>query len=275
MGPNRQKTQRWQDTLRQVKEGGGSIEISIDGGPGDAMLRDLVWRVRLLELHEREMLIAQPSAARRTINLDEGCPLVGAMTVGQNRWMFHTSVLRYEGTGPRRAVWVEMPETVERCRRRAFHRISSAEIHLPEVSVSPLRDRASAVPVEIASRHASSEDVGRSHNPLGIPDVGSAFPARLQNIGSGGLGLVVSPEHASALHQSSLFWIRLPLEGPDAAPLLITARLSHVRMDSSRDAHAGLAFDFSMDPDHEAFVGERILEYAGSKQRAVRTGRAA
>lgn len=275
MGPNRQKTQHWQSTLRQVLEGGGSIEISIDGGPGDAMLQDLVWRVRLLEMRDDEMLIAQPAAARRGINLEAGCPLVGAMSIGQNRWMFHTNVIRYDGVPPRRSIWVTMPESVERCRRRAFHRISSAEIHLPDVRVCALKDRASAVPVEIASRHAAGDGVSASSNPLGLPDVGPEFPAKLQNIGSGGLGLIVGPEHASALHQSSLFWIRLPLDGEGAAPLLMTARLSHVRMDSSRDAHAGFAFDFSMDPDHEAFIGERILEYAGSRQRLIQTRRAA
>lgn len=270
MGPNRQKTQRWQDTLEQVLRGGGAIEISIDGSGEEAMLHDLVWRVRLLELNEAGMLVAQPAAARRTIDLSPGCPLVGAMTVGQNRWMFHTQVSGSEERAGRRALWLAMPEKVERCRRRAFHRISTAELHLPGVTLWPLRERASAVPIEIASRHAEASNDAAGSSTLMMPDVGPEFPGQLLNIGGGGMGVIVSAEHASALHQSTLFWVQIPLGEGDPHPLVLSARLSHVRMDNMRDAHAGFAFEFSLDPGHEAYVGERILEYAGRRQREAK-----
>lgn len=263
MGPNRSKTQRWRTTLNQVCERQGTLEISIDGAGDDAMLRDLVWRVRLIRVAEDYLVVAAPSAARRNVPLERGCPLVAAMAVGQNRWMFHTRVMDIEDVRTTRppAIKLEMPTNVERCMRRTFYRISTAELSLPSVRLWPLRERASAVPVEIASRHADAS------SSLSMPDVGTEFSGTLLNIGGGGLGVLVPEAEASNLQQSSLFWLNVDLA--DGKPLLLTARLSHVRLDSQRDAHAGMVFDFSMDPGHEAYIGERICEYAGSfSQRA-------
>ncbi|MEO0511855.1 MAG: PilZ domain-containing protein [Planctomycetota bacterium] len=262
MGPNRSKTQRWRSTLKQLCERQGTIEISIEGSGDDAMLRDLVWRVRLIRVADEHLVIAAPAAARRTVQLEPGCPLVAAMAVGQNRWMFHTRVLDdpalRDGRPP--VLGLEMPTTVERCLRRAFFRISTVELKLPSVRLWPLHERASAVPVEIASRHTEESP------HLIQPDMGQEFEGTLLNIGGGGLGLLVPSQHAARLRQKSLIWINLDL-GDGLPLLLMTGRLSHVRLDSNGDLHSGVVFDFSMDPAHEAFIGERICAYAGSLQR--------
>lgn len=261
MGPNRSKTQRWRTTLDQLCDRQGTLEIAIDGAGEDAMLKDLVWRVRLLRVGDDGLIIAPPSAARRAVPLEPGCPLIAAMAVGQNRWMFHTQVIELEKSRDDRAAALRlaMPETVERCLRRAFYRISTAKLELPAVRIWPLRERASAVPVEIASRHESGSA------SLGRPDIGAEFPGTLLNIGGGGLGIHVAAEHAAQLHASSLFWLNVDLD--DGPPLVLSSRLSHVRLDSQRDAHAGMVFDFSMDPGHEAYIGERICAYAGGLRR--------
>jgi hypothetical protein len=52
----------------------------------------------------------------------------------------------------------------------------------------------------------------------------------------------------------------------------MTARLAHMRLDSSMNIHAGLAFDFSFHPSHKQFVIEQIGRYVTTLQRQQLNG---
>ena len=128
MPANRSRTQRWRDVLDQIAQRGGAIELSVappELGKGDEITpSDLIWRVRLAEVSDQALIVECPSAAGLSLSIDEGIPLVGAMTIGQNRWMFHTSVAGTKRMGGRPYLVLTEPQRVERCPRRAFNRIS-------------------------------------------------------------------------------------------------------------------------------------------------------
>src|SRR5436305_465880 len=142
---HRSRTDRWRDSLRQIAERGGGLEFSVAKGTvaGANNGPDLVWRVRLLGITDTQLLLEQPLAMGHPVKFEDGMELVAVMSVGQNRWMFHTRVM---GTGEpsvfgsQRGLRVAAPTTVERCARRDFLRISTAELRLPEVQCWPLLD---------------------------------------------------------------------------------------------------------------------------------------
>lgn len=294
MPANRLRNERWRDSLWQVRDRGGSLELSIAqeadaAAPGDAQGQqrapDLVWRVRLLDIGERELLVDCPSTCGRQLRVQEGTPLVGAMVIGQNRWMFRTRALgRADGPSPFHnygpgTLRVLMPEHVERCPRREFMRVSTAALHVPVVECWPLLDPATVPAAEVANR-AYVEAIERgertplvsdSDDAFALPEVGPCFKARLTNLGGGGLGLLIDKHDAHGADRSRLLWLRLDLRPALAAPLGMVGKLAHTHIDSSQQLYAGVAFEFGFHPPHREFIVRQIEAYVGRMQRMVRS----
>lgn len=277
MPASRSRTERWRDSLWKIYERRGGLEFALNPDDAESPVKDLVWRVRLLGLTDDEIHIELPGALGRSFAIDHGSSLVGIMSVGQNRWMFHTTVLgSFEvnsrgGSIP--ALRLAMPERVERCQRRTFDRISSAQISLPTVQAWALRDARSAIPAEVASRvrlldaHDADLTGGSSFADALLPDVGASFPAQLANVGGGGVGLIIDQSDAGPLDTAPMFWLRVDLSPVLPAPLALTARLAHTHVDSQQRVYAGMAFEFAHNPSHRQFVIDQIDGYLGAVQR--------
>ncbi|MEL6740258.1 MAG: hypothetical protein AAFP26_06350 [Planctomycetota bacterium] len=266
----RSRTERWRDYLDRIRERGGGIELTLDKGDDSGAAADLVWRARVVENTDDHIVIEHPATLGRRIDFAKGVALIGILSVGQNRWMFHTSV---RGAGRRNirgndvgVLILEAPRGVERCRRRTFDRISTATVNRPSVDVFPLLDPRSAIPAEVACRvrMLDSEDsvlTGPATSDDLLPEVGPAFQATLSNIGGGGIGITVERDQAGSLAGHRVFWIRMNLAPTLPAPLSLTARLAHTHLDSEQRAHAGLSFDFDLHTAHREFVVEQIAKY--------------
>ncbi len=264
MPASRSRTERWRNCLWQIYERSGAIEISVareEGG--DHAGNDLIWRVKILSLSETEIVVSQPAAFGRTIPLEPGTRLVGAMSVGQNRWMFNTRTL---STKTDSKLHLVMPDKVERCPRRSYYRVSTASVELPDVECWPLLDPSSVVAAEIANE-ACFRDMVRNRrdpsHPAGtpqhlLPEVGPGFQAKMVNISGGGLGLVVSPQEASGLDRARYLWMRVDL-GPDMpVSIALTGRIVHTHMDSAQSVHVGVSYEFGFNPAHREFVISQI-----------------
>lgn len=279
MPASRSRTTRWRECLDQIHRRGGPIEISIaTDGDGAERAKSLIWRVRLLRIDDDALVVEQPVTLRTPIELDKGTALIGAMSIGQNRWMFHTRILGRAGVEFRpgrtcRALRLALPERVERCQRRNFYRISTAELSLPEVTCWPILDRETIIAAEVANRAQINQGgPGGEGNPIGpmvLPEVGPDFRARLVNLGGGGAGLVVAPGEAPSLDRIRLFWLAVDLSPMVRAPLGVTARLAHYRLDSAQNAYLGMAFDFTFNPSHERVVVQQVEAYVSELQRRI------
>lgn len=299
MPAHRSRTERWQECLHEVAARGGGLEFSF-AHEGDAAAptsspagapprKDLVWRVRLYQVTERELIIERPGALGQPFNLAEGAQLIGAMVIGQNRWMFHTRCLgntEIAGPGgrPVPVVRVSLPDRMERCQRRSFNRISTAELSIPQVECWPLLDPYSVIAAEIANRaqildleRSSPAAAGPASAPSSftMPVVGPRFPAHLLNLGGGGVGLQIERADAAALDRSRLFWLRIDLTPQIPAPLAVTARLAHTHIDSTQAVYAGLAFEFGFNPAHREFVAGQLCGYFAAMQNSQRLRRSA
>jgi hypothetical protein len=291
---SRSRTERWRDSLQQIAERGGGIEFSIartlpyepaiEGEEsGSRVAPDLMWRVRVLGLTDNEILVERPNAMGHAVSIDDGLELIVVMSVGQNRWMFHSrklgaadgpSPFAHRGEGLR----LSMPDRVERCHRRDFLRISTAHLHPPRVECWPLLDPTSVGPAELANR-TLIQDLERSGRPFTItsdadtsllPDVGPPFEGRLINIGGGGAGLIFARAEAGAAERARLLWMRLHLMPHVPAPIGVTARLAHKHMDSEQNLVAGAAFEFAWNTAHRDFVVEQMTRFAGKAQAMAR-----
>jgi len=273
---NRSRTDRWRQSLQKIYERGGGLEFAINRGKGQDDVKDLVWRVRVLKLDDKEIVVEQPGAMGQSFKINEGVELVGIMAVGQNKWMFNTKVLgttlnqTRSGTFP--ALRVAMPERVVRCMRRHADRTSIAHIHLPTVECWKLLDPMSAVPIEVANRVHIEELVanGQTAQPIddqmALPTVGPKFEARLANLGGGGVGLVVPKEARSGIDSGKVFWLRLDFHPSIPAPVVLSAKLVHSHIDSAQNTYAGMAFDFGINNQHKDFVIKQISKYLQSVQ---------
>ncbi|HYE01896.1 MAG TPA: hypothetical protein VD963_01540 [Phycisphaerales bacterium] len=285
MPASRSRTEHWADCLRKIAERGGGIEIALDRGTADAPgappePADLIWRVHVLELNDRHLVIEAPAAAGRTVELAAGAPLIGAMSVGQNRWMFHTRVIGPAGGGAasRPALLLAHPSGLERCTRRNLHRISTAGLNLPAVSCWPLLDPTSVIAAETANRvrHAEARAGTTFSAPrfsvagMTLPEVGPMFPARLVNVSGGGLGLQVARADAAAAESRPYLWLALDLAPDVPVPVAVSARVAHTHLDSAQNLYAGVAFDFTHHPEHRAFVLEVVAAYVARIQDAQR-----
>jgi hypothetical protein len=282
---NRSRTERWRDCLWQVYERAGALEITVSSPPDDRGGHgpDLVWRVRLLGLSESEIQVEQPSAAGHTIPIEPGVRLVAAMSIGQNRWMFHTHALpagvRGAGGSDTRPapLRLAMPQAVERCQRRNFYRISTAELLLPMVECWPLFEPTSAIAAEVANR-AQILDLLRLRRegslaiseegaePIVLPEVGPRFNARLMNLGGGGAGLLIDRSDSAALERSRFLWLRINLAPQIPLPIGVTGRLVHTHIDSGQNLYGGIAFDWSFNAGHRDFVIDQIADYLAMLQ---------
>lgn len=289
MPASRSRTDRWRECLYQVYERGGALEISVPsnsgGGEehGDPKAASLIWRVRMTGLNDREIFVESPSTMGQTIDLKEGVEVIAAMAIGQNRWMFRTRVLgaltlRGPGAGIP-ALRLAMPESVERCMRRNFYRISTAELALPAVECWPLLSPASVVAAEVANRalilellRAGDMRLAREDldEPIVLPEVGPKFRGSMVNIGGGGVGLMIDRNEAALRERTRLFWLRINLMPQIPAPIAVTARMVHTHIDSGQNLYAGMAFEFHFNPAHRQFVVEQICRYVSVLQNDQR-----
>lgn len=282
MPASRSRTERWRECLRQVHEREGALEITVpvshDAGAGGGGT-DLIWRVRMVGLSDTEIAVEQPSAAGRWMELSAGLRLIAVLAIGQNRWMFHTRILGVGGSAGGgvggRTMRLAIPTTVERCQRRNFYRVSTAELFLPRVDCWPLLDPTTVVAAEVANRGLILDMANdpapavrtRLEEPLLLPEVGPRFSARLMNLGGGGVGLIIDPHEASAAERARLVWLRIDLTPTIPAPIALTARPVHTHIDSAQNLYAGLSFEWAFHPAHREFVVEQIGRYVEATQR--------
>lgn len=285
MPANRSRTERWKDCLHQIFERNGGLEISVDqhaasplAGHESSGGADLIWRVRILRLNDREIMVERPAAMGHSFTLPVGTTIIAAMSVGQNRWMFRTTITGESGRSmnSQGGLTLAMPEHVERCSRRSAFRVSTAEMRLPLVTCWPLLDPASVVAAEVANR-AAILDAQNGNTPalqladdsaLVLPEVGPSFPARLMNLGGGGVGLLIERADQSAAERSRLLWVRVDLRPRISLPIAMTARVVHVHHNSEGQLYFGAAFDFAFHEAHREFVVSQMTRYVeGLAQR--------
>lgn len=275
MPANRSRTERWRMLLEQIAMRGGGIEFSVARpGHADTASTDVMWRVRLMRVGDDELIVEQPAAVGRGMSLDAGLPIVAVMTVGQNRWMFHSRTLGPGGPvvgGRQIGLRLAAPEKVDRCSRRDFLRIPTASLRLPRVECYPLLEPSSVIAAETANRHRILDRKPGTPDDL-LPEVGPAFSAKLMNIGGGGVGLLVTRDEAAAASHAKLLWLRIDLTPDIPAPIAITAKQAHAHIDSEQNLYLGLAFEFAFNPDHREFVVDQISRYV---QRLTDSGRVA
>ena len=292
MPASRSRTSNWRRSLDQIHERGGCLEITLSrylGGDdanmgaladGDGGTRDIVWRVRILQLSEKEIVLEQPMVLGKTIDIDAGSELACIICVGQNRWMFRsemtgTTAVKLGGPQPVTGLRVRMPEKVERCQRREFYRVKSVGVRLPEVACYPMQDPGTAVAAEAASRQEFIRRldtrvagvIGPDPDDASLPEVGPPFVAKMMNVGGGGIGLVVDPEDHAILESVRFMWLRIDLQPDLPAPLCVCARTRHTHIDSTQAVYAGLSFEFGGRAEHKEFVIDQICKYVAQVQR--------
>lgn len=278
----RRRGERWRETLAKISERGGSVEIAIDrrggegfrGDPGDEIRLpppDLLWRVRVREANETRIVVDAPSALGRSIPIEPGTRLVVVMAVGQNRWIFLSGVTEAH-PGPGGSLTLAVPTRVERATRRTQQRVSTASLNLPDVRCWPIADPAGAIPAQTHNRQQiiamlkqppGPQTAGGDLDTLGdlAPDVGAGFRAKLANIGGGGVGIIINSEDSALVESTKLYWTKLDLRPIIPAPLALITRLAHTHLDSQQNIHAGLAFEFGLDPAHRPFVADQIERF--------------
>lgn len=286
MPANRSRTENWKQMLHQVHQRGGGLEIAFkDSTNADGA--DIVFRVRLLQILDNELIVDTPAAVGRNLHVGPGVPVVGTMIIGQNRWMFSTRTagqrsVRTAASSNTPALVLAMPVHVERCPRRQHFRVSTAALNLPTADCWPLMDPATVIAAETANRlsieAASRAQRGQTSESdaqaaLVLPEVGPKFTGRLLNISGGGLGLLVTPEHAAALQRQPFVWMLVDLRPQVSLPLALTARRVHTHLDAMQNVYAGFAFEFAFNPSHQQFVTDVLSRTVESLQREP--GRAA
>jgi hypothetical protein len=273
MPASRSRTTEWRRSLEQLRDRGGAIEIAVAHddvslADGASNITDLVWRVRVLDVGANEFSVDLPFALGRPVELPAGTTLIGAIAIGQNRWMFKTTVQGdWTPTGPfpknHRGIRLVLPDQVERCLRRVT-RVSVAEIRLPKIELWPLLDGKSVLIAQKASQvafeaylageppHAPSDEL--------LPTVGPGFKATLVNLGGGGLGVLVEPGDSAAFARHRLFWVRFSLGEITPVPIAAAARVVHTHIDSAHRVYAGISFSFDFNPSYQRVVSEQIVE---------------
>jgi hypothetical protein len=288
MPARRSRTLNWLDSLHRICERQGPIEITLDSAagaaPNDSASRNLIWRVRVVEVSKDSIVIEQPVAVGAAIPLRDGMPIVGIMSVGQNRWMFHTRILETcrAGRSMSPAYRLAMPSEVERCQRRNFYRISTAELSLPPVEMGMILDLEEARLVEEACRAEINRmldsgiagKVGAHPAPM-APPLGDQCTAHMVNLGGGGVGLAVHQDHAHLTDSSKHLWLSIDLCPEIPAPLGVVGRIRHTHAEPGGPIYAGLSFDFAHDGRHERFIAGLLTRFVAEVQREIRTDAAA
>jgi hypothetical protein len=232
------------ETLDQIRERGGSLEITLDRRNGEPIPQ----RPGRGCAHSRPPICCGasaygraatsgfsssiPSALGRTIEVKRGQRLVCVMSVGQNRWIFTSQVLAVT-PGRDGVLEIEAPTRVERATRRVQSRVSTTSAESATRSAagccvirsprSPRRRRAGTGSARCSRcrprRGLNSRPA--SWNALGeiAPDVGPGFRAELANIGGGRHRAEDRALEESRLAESSkLYWTRLDLRPDDPGP---------------------------------------------------------
>lgn len=287
MPATRSRTEHWRRSLEQLASRQGGLEISVPRPENHARHPepsasggDLIWRCRVYDVNDREIVIEHPVMLGRPVDFAPGVGIVAIIAIGQNRWMFRTKVLGFTTATDSRGggvsgVRLAAPDDVERCQRRSFYRVSTMGLRLPQVEVRALLDPRSVVSAETANQAeihdllsgAIAGRIGRGAQEILLPEVGPPFYSTLVNIGGGGVGLMVDPLETRSLESGPYFWLRLNLLPQIPAPLGVTARLVHTHIDSSQRTYAGFAFDFRFNPSHERFVVDQLCRYVAQVQR--------
>ena len=286
MPARRSRTLQWHRCLEEILERNGTLEIAIAREYSDESTKGnhLIWRVRLLSLNDSHLVIEQPMALGRTVELSSDIDLIAVLAIGQNRWMFRTRTeakVQFTGRDGRvlSALRLTLPAQVERCQRRHHYRVHTAALTLPEVELWPLLDPKSVLLAErlnelqyYRTQHGSVEfeqsDIEALSSEAVMPEVGPRLSASLLNLGGGGVGLQVLPADSAALGRHKLYWLRFMLLPELTAPICASGKLVHTHVESSQEIYAGLAFDFSFNPGHQQFVLEQICRYIALQQRA-------
>lgn len=258
--------------MQQVFERGGTLEISIAHSDTSATtprefgesagFADLVWRLKIVALEEESVLVEAPVALGKTFHIDDGIALLGAITIGQNRWKFTTKKMADERPAGSRGecMRLQLPDGVERCLRR-FVRVEASELHLPSVSLWPLLDPRTIVAAETANDAAFQAFAAGLPIPTttaSMPTVGPKFAATLMNVGGGGVGLRVEPQDSAVLGRHRIFWIEIPLGRDHPVPIVATGKVVHTHLDSSQRTYIGVSFDFTFHMAHQQIVVEQI-----------------
>ncbi|HYD02000.1 MAG TPA: hypothetical protein VEB22_12300 [Phycisphaerales bacterium] len=284
---NRSRTENWKHCLSQIAERNGSLELAVKVdhllNPGG----DLIWRVRLLQITDKEIVVEHPAAVGRTFKLSTATELVCGMTIGQNRWMFGTRVVgaRTVKTPTGRdtpGLILALPDKVERCSRREFFRVPTAQFNLAQVECWPLLDPTSAVTAETVNRAMITDQLnGVTAAPtpedaagaLALPNVGPKFHAKLLNVSGGGIGLMFEPKNQGSVDRNAFLWVKVNLQPVIATPVAMTLKRCHTHLDSAQNLYGGFSFEFSFHAAHQRFVVDlftRYVELIESRQREAR-----
>jgi len=288
MPASRSRTTEWKRSMQQIFERGGTLEVAVvashgtPASPADTvdMVRggDLVWRLKIAALEEESVVVEAPVMLGKHIPIKDGAQLIGAISIGQNRWKFKTEKIGDCAVSGTRvpALRLRLPDDVERCMRR-FTRFETGGLNLPLVHTWPLLDPRSVVAAEQASDAAWHAAHTALHSgepvpapvPLPMPHVGPHFPAVLVNIGGGGAGLRVESTDAAALGRHRVFWLQIELGVQAPLPICVTAKLVHTHLDSLQRTYAGLSFDFTFHLPHQQAVANQIAHAMRSAQASV------
>jgi hypothetical protein len=98
-------------------------------------------------------------------------------------------------------------------------------------------------------------------SPLAMPVVGLRYGARLMNVGSGGVGLLVPKTDASAAQRAKLIWMRVDLRPVLPMPVGMVGKVVHAHLESTQDLYLGVSFEFAFNVSHRSFVLEQFEKY--------------
>jgi len=266
---NRSRTERWRDCLGQICSRGGGIELTPACAETGFEASHLLMRVKLHKVDREGLVVESPNAVGGKISFEPGQAVIGVMSIGQNRWMFHSRVVGPVPGGYGDLIRLEDPHGVERCQRRGFYRISTMELSLPEVRCWPLLDpRATGVAESAARALVDERRASGATGPVDkdvensvLPEVGPPFKGRVVNVSGGGLGLVVDRSEAGAVDELRHYWIALDLDIENRAPICMATRIVHTHIDSSMNVYCGMSFEFSGTGEHRNFVIREIGRY--------------
>ena len=281
----RSRTQNWRRSLQQIFERGGALELTLpQTGDDHDSSPSIIWRVRILALDDKELVVETPAALGKDFPLEDGVALVGIIAVGQNRWMFHTknlgkTTVNSGGARSLSGVRLSAPVDVERCQRRNFYRVSTVGLELPRADLYPLLDPSTVAKAEAANRAEilranAPDDVAGQIGPVEpgaeepvMPLVGPKVAGVLMNVGGGGLGVMLEGDDAAAIDVHHVYWVRLALPPHVQAPVAAMARLRHTHIDSAQRTYAGLQFEFPSGAEHQQFLIDQLCRYVALVQR--------
>lgn len=279
MPAKRSRTLRWRDCLEEIHQRGGAIDVAIARDDEEGPSQQLIWRVSLLGLSNDELVIEEPATMGTPIKLRDGVELVGIMSIGQNRWTFRTENLGRTDAAlnPHRSVRayrLRMPERVTRTQRRDYYRLAVAGLDLPSVDMWPLNDPRSVIVAERMMDEASravqqgeTPVLPNLEDPTVRPDIGPGVVGTLLNVGGGGIGVRIPPEHSAIVNRHRVFWLRLAMPGAMEVPILATAKLVHTHLQTDHSIYGGMSFDFSHNADHKRVVVDEICRFVVQQQR--------